>query len=164
MDAALAEVVVFLAEEGAGPGDPFALAPPGITLAARAVIRRRQEDRRREVTRAVLDTSAVVALVGSINDRKGVDRRRQRGQLLGWRAGNRVVHPRWQFDMRRGESRPGLPDVLAALREVRADPEAMDELMRARRDDLGGRTLADLLAAGQRATVIALIRSAGDQS
>ena len=133
-------------------------------MAARQVNRRRLADRRQARTAAALDTAAVVALVESINDRKGVDRRRHRGQLLGWRVGNRVVHPRWQFDPRRGDTRAGLPAVLTALREVRAAPEAMDELMRAPREDLDGRTLADLFGAGQVETVVALIRAAGDQS
>ena len=103
-------------------------------------------------------------LVRSISDRKGVDRRRRRGQLLGWRAGSRTLHPAWQFDPRRGETRSGLPAVLDALSEVAPDPEAADALMTAAREDLGGRTLADLLAAGRVETVVRLVRAAGDQS
>jgi hypothetical protein len=106
----------------------------------------------------------VVKLVGSIGDRKGVDRRRRRGQLLGWRAGGRTLHPDWQFDPRRGDTRPGLPMVLEALSEVAPDPQAADALMRAPREDLDGRALADLLAAGQIETVLRLVRAARDQS
>jgi|SRR6185437_1037113 len=164
VDATLAEVLVFLAEETAGPDDPFGTPPAGILRAAQGVNRRRLDDRRRHRLAGTVDSAEVVDLVRSISDRKGVDRRRHRGQLLGWRVGARAVHPDWQFDPRRGDTRPGLSAVLEALADVRADPEAMDDLMRAPRDDLGGRTLADLLAAGQVDTVVALVRSAGDQS
>jgi len=164
VDATLAEVLVFLADEAAGPDDPFDTPPDGVVGAAAAVNRRRLADRRRERVAGTLDTAEVVALMGSISDRKGVDRRRHRGQLLGWRAGSRVVHPEWQFDARRGDTRQGLPAVLEALGEVRGDPESMDDLMRAPREDLGGRTLADLLAAGRVDTVVRLVRAAGDQS
>ncbi len=164
VDATLAEVLVFLAEETAGPENPFGTPPDGIWRAARGVNQRRLDDRRRDRLAGTVDTAGVVALVGSIGDRRGVDRRRHRGQLLGWRVGSRVVHPDWQFDPRRGDTRPGLAAVLAALAEVRADPEAMDDLMRAPRDDLGGRTLVDLLAAGHVDVVVTLVRAAGDQS
>ena len=76
----------------------------------------------------------------------------------------RTLHPAWQFDARRGDTRPGLQAVLAALSEVAPDPHAADALMRARREDLDGRTLADLLAAGQDETVVRLLRAAQDQS
>ncbi|HEX3947346.1 MAG TPA: hypothetical protein VHW47_06550 [Acidimicrobiales bacterium] len=164
VDAALAEVLVFLADESAGPADPFTAPPEGILEAARRVSLRRSTERRAARLAGALDTAEVVALVGPLNDRRAVDRRRHRGQLLGWRAGARTLHPDWQFDARRGETRTGLPMVLAALAEVRADPEAMDQLMRAPREDLGGRTLADLFGAGQLETVVALVRAAGDQS
>jgi hypothetical protein len=54
--------------------------------------------------------------------------------------------------------------VLTALSEAAPDPQAADALMRARREDLDGRTLADLLAAGQDETVVRLLRAARDQS
>lgn len=59
--------------------------------------------------------------MASISDRKGVDRRRARGALLGIRTGNQMLHPAWQFDHRRQDTHPGLPLVLAALSEVAAD-------------------------------------------
>src|SRR5213080_998249 len=117
-----------------------------------------------EAASAALATPQVVDLLRSISDRKGVDRRRRRGQLLGWRAGARTLHPAWQFDARRGDTRTGLPAVLEALSEVTPDPQVADALMRAPREDLDGRTLADLLAAGQIETVLRLVRAAQDQS
>ena len=103
-------------------------------------------------------------MVESISDRKGVDRRRQRGRLLGIKDANVVRHPMWQFDRDLGETRPGLDRVLAALGEVTADPVAADALMTAPRSDLGGGTLAGLLAGGDVAMVVRLIHMAGDQS
>lgn len=164
VDPALAEAVVFLAGDGAGPDDPFAAAPAAVLSAARRVDEQRLVNRRRRAEADALDTPAVVALVGSLHDRKGVDRRRHRGQLLGWRSGRRTLHPAWQFDRRRGETFPGLPAVLAALADVAADPETADALMRAPRPDLGGRSLADHLAAGRVDEVVRLLRAAGEQS
>ncbi|SRR5579883_1238423 len=163
-DAALAEAVVFLARESEGPTDPFGPVPAGARSAARAVNERRELDRREAAASSVLDTASVVALVRSIRDRKGVDRRRHRGQLLGWRSGARTLHPDWQFDARRGDTRPGLVAVLGALREVTRDAETADALMRAPRDDLDGRSLASLFAAGHVRTVVRLIHASAEQS
>jgi hypothetical protein len=111
-----------------------------------------------------MDTLQVVDLIASINDRKGVDRRRRRGRLLGWRAGRRTLHPGWQFDRRRGDTRPGLERILAALAEVAPDPSAANTLMTSPREDLDGKTLADLFTAGRIETVVRLILASGDQS
>jgi hypothetical protein len=164
VDPDLAEAVVYMAEEVAGPDNPFADVPSGALQEAGLVNERRLRARRSAASSACLDTAEVVALLRSVNDRKGVDRRRQRGQLLGWRAGARVLHPGWQFDRRRGETKPGLPRVLAALRGVTADAEAADQLMTTPRDDLGGASLADLLASGHVETVVRLISASSEQS
>ncbi|MCL4445985.1 MAG: hypothetical protein M1134_03780 [Actinobacteria bacterium] len=163
-DPVLAEAVVFLAEEVEGPSDPFGAVSVGAQRAARLVNERRLGERRQATAASALDTAQVVALVGSINDRKGIDRRRRRGQLLGWRSGARTLHPDWQFDALRAETRPGLVSVIAALREAGVGAESADALMRAPRDDLGGRSLASLFASGQVDTVVRLIRSSADQS
>jgi len=163
-DPALAEAVLFLAGDPDGPTDPFSRPGEGVAGAARLVNARRLAERREAGAAAALDTGQVVDLVRSISDRKGVDRRRRRGQLLGWRSGSRTLHPDWQFDVRRGDTRPGLPAVLEALAEVVADPEAADALMRAPREDLDGRSLADLLAAGRVETVVRLVHAAAEQS
>ena len=161
---ALAEAVRYLAGDHDGPPDPFGVVSEGVLGAARLVNARRLAERREAAAAAALDTGQVVALVRSLSDRKGVDRRRRRGQLLGWRAGARTLHPDWQFDARRGDTRRGLPLVVAALAEVTADPQAADALMRAPRDDLDGRSLADLFAAGRVETVVRLVRAAAEQS
>jgi len=161
---ALAEAVAYLSEEAEGPEDPFTEVSTGVLLAAQLVNERRLRERRRAADASCLDTADVVAVLRSINDRKGVDRRRRRGQLLGWRAGTRTLHPDWQFDRRRGETRQGLPVVLAALREATADPEAADQLMKEAREDLDGRSLAELFAAGRVETVVRLIQASAEQS
>ncbi|MGH9029313.1 MAG: hypothetical protein ACRDV4_06835 [Acidimicrobiales bacterium] len=163
-DPTLAEAVVFLAEGSGGPADPFAAASESVKDAARLVNERRLAERRKSTEVSALDTTQVVALVRSINDRKGVDRRRRRGQLLGWRSGARTLHPNWQFDHRRGDTRPGLVRVLRVLAEVTSDPEAADALMRAQRDDLDRQSLAELFAAGRVETVLQLLRSSVEQS
>ncbi len=89
---------------------------------------------------------------------------RQRGQLLGWRWAAQSLHPDWQFGARRRETQPGLATALAALREVTPDAEAVDALTRAACDDLGGRSLTDLFAAGRVETVVRLIASTAEKS
>jgi len=163
-DEALAEAVLFLADEVDGPDDPFAVPGGEALAAARVVNERRQRQRRESRDAAALDTAQVVDLIRSINDRKGVDRRRRRGQLLGWRTGTHTLHPAWQFDRRVGDTRPGLTALLAALAEVTVDPQGADALMTTPRADLQDRTLADLFAAGRVDTVVRLVLAAGDQS
>lgn len=163
-DAALAETLLFLADDVNGPDDPFGAPGPGVVAAARSVNEQRQRDRRHSFAANALDMAEVVALIDSINDRKGVDRRRRRGQLLGWRAGARTLHPPWQFDRRLGETRPGLTQVLVALAEVAPDARAADALMSTSREDLDGRSLAELFAAERVETVVRLVRASGDHS
>jgi hypothetical protein len=163
-DEALAETVFLLTGDPDGPDDPFAAVEPAARAAARLVNRRRQRRARVALDEATLDTAAAVRLIDSIADRKGVDRRRQRGQLVGWRRGRRVLHPAWQFDPQRGDTREGLERVLAALHEVAPDPQAAHALMIAPREDLDGATLADLFARGRVELVERLIQGAGDQA
>jgi len=162
-DDALAEVILLLSGDEDGPDDPFAEVEPSARTAARLVNRRRQRRTRAAHDEGTLDTAAAIRLIGSIHDRKGVDRRRQRGQLLGWRRGRRVLHPVWQFDPQRGDTRPGLERVLAALREVAPDPQAAHALMIAAREDLDGASLAEQFALGRIDLVERLILSAEDQ-
>lgn len=162
-DAELAEALEFLAD-ATSAGDPFSLVEVGVSSAVSAINRRRRRDHRQDLQQRALTTAQVVTLVESISDRKGVDRRRQRGRLLGIKDGNVVRHPSWQFDPELGDSRPGLDRVLAALAEVVADPAAADALMTASRSDLGGGTLATLFADEDMDLVLRLIGMAGDQS
>ena len=163
-DDSVADTVVLLAEELTEPESPFEDPLPGLLATARRVNERRQRRRLEDLRDRALDTGQVVQLVASINDRKGVDRRRQRGRLLGWRAGRATLHPEWQFDRRLGDTRPGLDRLLAALRRVAPDPLAADALMTAPRQDLDGGTLAELFAAGRIDTVVRLVLASGDQS
>lgn len=162
-DANLAEALEFLADAGS-TDDPFGELDDGVRDAVLAIDRRSHRDRRQDLRLRSLTTAQVVELVASISDRKGIDRRRQRGRLLGIRDGNVVRHPCWQFDVDLGESRAGLVEVLAALGEVAASPEAADALMAASRSDLDGGSLAGLFADGEVALVVRLIHLAGDQS
>jgi hypothetical protein len=163
-DPGLAEAVLFLAQDAEGTDDPFGDVPVGALRAARIVNDRRLRERREAAFASALDTAEVVTLLHSVNDRKGVDRRRRRGQLLAWRSGAQALHPAWQFDERRGETRPGLPLVISALSQVTLDPQAADTLMRAPREDLGGRSLANLLASDRPESVVRLILASVDQS
>jgi hypothetical protein len=162
-DEALAEVRFLLSGDEHGPDDPFAEPEPSARAAAPLVNRRRQR-RSRAVDQGTVDTAGAIRQLRSIHDRKGVDRRRQRGQLLGWRVGRRVLHPLWQFDPHRGDTRPGLDRVLAALREVAPDSQTAHALMTAPRDELDGATLADLYARDRVELVERLVLAAGDQS
>lgn len=159
----LVEALEFLADAGS-TGDPFGALDAGVRDAVLAIDRRRHRAHRGDLALRSLTTAQVVELVASISDRRGVDRRRQRGRLLGVREGTVVRHPRWQFDVEVGESREGLVEVLAALADVAASPEAADALMTASRADLAGGSLAGLFTDGEVALVVRLIRMAGDQS
>jgi hypothetical protein len=163
-DPALAEAVLFLAAGPQVTADPFRDPGAGVVAAARDLNTRRGQERRATATGDALDTAAVVALVRSNNDRRGVDRRRRRGRLLGWKSGASTLHPAWQFDRRRGDTRPGLSEVLAAFTAVGMDAQSADAFMRAARADLEGRTPAALFATGRVETVVRLILAAGDQS
>jgi hypothetical protein len=163
-DPALADTVRWLAEDVGGPDRPFSDPGPAVRHAARLVNEGRRRERRTTLHDRTLDTAEVVEILGSIRDRKGVDRRRRRGQLMGWRSGRRTLHPEWQFDRLRGDTRAGLEQVLEALREVTPDPVVADALMTTPREDLHGGTLADLLARGRIETVVRLILASGDQS
>jgi hypothetical protein len=163
-DPGLAETLRYLADDVAGPEDPFAVPLGSVLASARRVNERRQAQRAEDRRVDALDTAAVVDVIASINDRRGVERRRKRGKLLGWQCGTRTLHPAWQFDRSRGDTRAGLARVIAALDEVTANPQAADALMRAERDDLDGRSLADLFAAGRVNTVVRLALASTDQS
>jgi hypothetical protein len=162
-DPALLETLEYLATSAAS--DPFATPPDDARRLARDINRRRQADRAAELAERSLTTSEVVELVASISDRRGVDRRRKRGALLGIRGlGRQTLHPRWQFDARRRDTHPGLAEVLDALGDVAGDAIDADAIATAPRDEAGGASIADLLAAGDAEAAVALARLAGDQS
>lgn len=145
--------------------DPFDVPPAATRRIARDLNQRRQHDRADQLRGRSLTTSEVVDLVGSITDRKAVDRRRHRGTLLGIRGiGRQTLHPRWQFDARRRDTHRGLDRVLEALREVAPDPMDADAIAIAPQPAADGASIADLLADGEVESAVALARLAGDQS
>lgn len=145
--------------------DPFDVPPAAARRLARDLNQRRHEDRAAELRLRSLTTSEVVDLVSSITDRKAVDRRRHRGTLLGISGiGRQTLHPRWQFDARRGNTYHGLDHVLEALRETAPDPMDADAIATAPQPAAGGASIADLLADGDIDVAVALARLAGDQS
>lgn len=163
-DHALAQTLRFLAEDSSGPSDPFADPSPAVLADARSINRRRGTERTVDLDAQALDTTEVVELIGTINDRKGVDRRRRRGRLMGWRSGRTTMHPTWQFDRTRRTTRPGLEQILSALAQIEPDALAAHALMSSTREDLDGRSLADLFASGRIETAVRLILASGDQS
>lgn len=163
-DMALAETVLYLAEDAESVQDPFEQVTEPVGSAARQINERRLAGRSHRQLAGTIDTAGVVELLNSINSRKGVDRRRRRGQLIGWRNGRQILHPSWQFDQGAGDTWPGLDRVVDALSGAATSPQAADALMTAWRNDLGGRSLADLLAAGKIDTLVRLIDESKDQS
>lgn len=162
-DPSLVETLQHLAH--ADPvADPFATPNDGVVALARPLNQQRQEDRLTALRARSLTTGQVVELLTSISDRKGVDRRRARGALLGIRAGNQMLHPTWQFDRRHRDTRTGLRRVLAVLTEVAADPIDADAIATTPRAEADGASVADLLADGRIDAAVALALLAGDQS
>jgi hypothetical protein len=68
---------------------------------------------------------------------------RSRGQLLGRTIGNATWFPAWQ--LQGGELRDDLPRLLEALGRFTDDAVAADRVMRVRRDELGGKSVAAAL-------------------
>jgi hypothetical protein len=162
-DPSLVETLEYLAD--ADPvDDPFATPADGVARLARTINRQRQADRLAELRARSLTTGEAVELLASISDRKGVDRRRARGTLLGIRVGDQVLHPAWQFDLRRRDTLPGLSLVLTALSDVAADGLDADAIATTPRADADGASVADLLAAGRAEAAVKLVHLAGDQS
>lgn len=162
-DAAFADTLERLAQEDRLE-DPFTPPPDDLRRLARHVNRTRQTDRLADLRARSLTTRQVVDRIATISTRKGVDRRRHRGSLSGVRDGNRMLHPEWQFDHRRNETHRGLPEVLAALRQVAGNDFEVDAIAMSPRPEADNASVADLLAVGDVDDAIALALRAGDQS
>ena len=162
-DPSLLGTLEYLAETGSA--GPFSEPPSEVRRLARDINARRQDERAAELRDRSLTTTEVVELVASISDRKGVDRRRQRGTLLGIGGiARQTIHPAWQFDRRSRDTFDGLGQVLEALSAVADDAMDADAIATAPRPEVDGSSIADLLAAGDVTTAVALARLAGDQS
>ena len=161
-DPEFASAVRAMADDGVV--DPFA--PPGaaVVQAARSVNRRRQATRDAALRDLSFTTPQVVDLLVSVADRKGVDRRRRRGSLIGIRSGRDTLHPAWQFDPRRRDTWVGLAQVVAALRSVSEDAIELHAIATAPGASVDGRSIAELLAAGEVDGAVSAARMAGDQS
>ena len=144
--------------------NPFATTAEDVAELARTLNEQRQGARLSQLRARSLTTGQVVELVMSISDRKGVDRRRARGTLLGIPIGNQRLHPSWQFDHRRGDTLDGLRRVLAVLSEVASDGLDADAIATTPRPEADGASVADLLAEGHIDAAVALAQLAGDQS
>lgn len=163
-DQHLAEALTFLADDDEGADDPFAAVSARVADRVETINRRRIRKRRSDLRARSLTTAEVVAFVEGISDRRAVDRRRHRGRLLGVKVGNALLHPLWQFDPERADTRAGLERVLAALDEVTPGGRSADALMTAPLPDLGGRSIADVFAEGDVDLAVRLVRMSGDQS
>jgi hypothetical protein len=129
-----------------------------VVQAAEIVNARRLAKARREFLAGALTTEQVGERLGGAS-RQAVSARRARGGLLAITVGTTAFHPQWQFAAEGVVA--GLGRVLDALREIRASALSADALMRLPQADLGGRSLADLLAAGEVDAVVARIRDTG---
>lgn len=141
--------------------DPEAVPEPDDTVTvelARAVNARRLAERWSQFRARSYTTGQVRQLLGGIT-RQAVALRVANGRLLAADLGGRLRFPDWQFGA--NGVLPGLPEVLGALAEGRRGPLAADALMRTALPEEGGRSPAELLAAGDAERVAHYARAAG---
>lgn len=119
-------------------------------VAAREVndVRRRQA--MDEFRAGSLSTAEVQERLGR-SSAQSVHVLRSRGQLLGRTVGNATWFPAWQ--LQGGSLRDDLPRLLDALGGFTDDALVADRIMRLRRDELGGKSLADSLDHPRRSKV-----------
>lgn len=117
-------------------------------VAAREVndVRRRQA--LEEFRAGALSTAEVQERLGR-SSAQSVHVLRSRGKLIGRKIGSATWFPAWQ--LQGGSLREDLPRLLAALGRFTDDAVAADRIMRLRRDELGGRSLAEALDQPKRA-------------
>jgi hypothetical protein len=118
----------------------------GVVALARRVNAHRLVERLDAFRAAALSTDEARAALGGVS-RQAVSSRVASGTLLALEIGGRSWFPDWQF----GESGvlPGLPDVLRVLMRGGRGALAADALARKALPEEGGRSVADLLAAGR---------------
>lgn len=144
--------------------DPFGDVSPEVWAAVEHVSRERDEEYRTWVERTTWTTAEVVDFLASVNDRKGVDRRRKRGQLIGFRWGSTTRHPIWQFDPVTRDVWDGLALVIDAMHEGGSDGETMHLIGSSPSYDAGDLSIGALLEAGRVDTAVAVAHLSGDQS
>lgn len=121
---------------------PTAAAGEYTRHAARALNAERRASAVEELRSGALPTSAVQQALG-LKTPQAVHRLRSRGRVLGLPVGNVTWFPAWQ--LADGRLRPDLPRLLEALGRFTDDVVAADRVMRLRRDELGGRSIAEAL-------------------
>lgn len=117
-------------------------------LAAQQVNDVRRQQALAEFRDGALSTAEVRERLGR-SSAQSVHVLRSRGQLIGRTLGNATWFPAWQ--LQGGELRADLPQLLDALGRFTDDAVAADRVMRLRRDELGGQSLAAVLDDPKRA-------------
>ena len=122
-------------------------APPADDRALTEVAARQVNDVRRQ--HALAEFRAGALTTAEVRERLGrssvqaVHVLRSRGRLIGRTVGNVTYFPAWQLEG--GALRDDLPRLLEALGRFTDDAVAADRVMRLRRDELGGKSIADVL-------------------
>lgn len=128
-------------------------APPADTRElARLAAREVNDVRRRQALSEFRDGSLPTAEVRERLGRASVQSvhvLRTRGKLIGRTIGNVTWYPAWQLEG--GGLRDDLPRLLEALGRFTDDAVAADRVMRLRRDELGGKSIAAALDDPKRA-------------
>jgi hypothetical protein len=99
----------------------------------------------RELRARSYSTAEVAEMLGGIS-RQAVSQRVGKGQLMSIQISGKAWFPDWQFS--NGRPVDGLPRVIEALHDAEQDTWTADALMRNPLPEEGGRTPADILAAG----------------
>jgi hypothetical protein len=141
--------------------DPDALAEPFDETTkelARTLNAYREATALRELRARSYTTADVAELLGGVS-RQAVSARVAKGRLMSIEISGRSYFPAWQFVG--GQPVQGLPDVIAALRECGCDTFSADAIMRGGLPEEGGRSPADLLAAGDVSLAVHYVRAVG---
>jgi hypothetical protein len=129
--------------------DPHALIDPHdeVTISlARTLNTHRVVAGLREFRAHAYSTDDVRAMLGGVS-RQAVSQRVKNKRLMSMEISGKSWFPDWQFAA--GQPVAGLPEVIAALYEAGQDVYTGDAVMRTPYPEEGGRTLAELLHAGQ---------------
>lgn len=128
--------------------DPGALADPSdqttLTL-AKTLNAYREATALRELRERSYTTAEVGELLGGVS-RQAVSARVAKGRLMSIEISGRSYFPSWQFVG--GRPVAGLPELIAALDELGEDTLSADALVRGALPEEGGRSIAEVLAAG----------------
>ena len=112
----------------------------------------------RELRADAYSTKDVGELLGGVS-RQAVSARVAKGQLMSIEISASSYFPSWQFVA--GRPAAGLTAVIAALRETGCDTFAADAVMRTALPEEGGRTVAEVLAAGDVELAVHYVRAVG---